>query len=39
MLADANRIALYKANTRKAAAELTWENEKKTLIEIFTPYA
>ncbi len=39
MLADEKRLALFKENTKKAAAELNWENEKKTLIEIFTPYA
>jgi glycosyltransferase involved in cell wall biosynthesis len=39
MLADESKRAMYKANTQKAAAELNWENEKKTLIEIFTPYA
>jgi glycosyltransferase involved in cell wall biosynthesis len=39
MLGDEKRMNLYKENTRKAAAELNWENEKKTLVEIFTPYA
>jgi len=39
MLADESKLAMYKANTQKAAADLNWENEKKTLIEIFTPYA
>lgn len=39
MLADENRMMLYKQNTIKASAELNWENEKQTLIEIFTPYA
>ena len=39
ILADENKLAMYKANTQKAATELNWENEKKTLIEIFTPYA
>jgi glycosyltransferase involved in cell wall biosynthesis len=39
MLADEKQLALFKENTKKAAAELNWENEKKTLIEIFTPYA
>jgi len=39
MLHDENRLARFKENTKKAAADLSWENEKKTLIEIFTPYA
>jgi glycosyltransferase involved in cell wall biosynthesis len=39
MLQDEKRLALYKANTKIAAAELNWDNEKKTLIEIFAPYA
>ncbi|MFZ4546212.1 MAG: glycosyltransferase [Bacteroidales bacterium] len=39
MLYDEKRLALYKENTKKAAAELNWENEKQALIEIFTPYA
>ena len=39
LLKDETRLAFYKENTKKAAAELNWENEKKTLIEIFTPYA
>lgn len=39
MLADESKLAMFKANTHKAAADLNWENEKKTLIEIFTPYA
>jgi len=39
MLKDEKRLTMYKANTRIAAAELNWENEKKTLIEIFAPYA
>jgi len=39
MLSDEKRMAFYKENTIKAAAELNWENEKQTLIEIFTPYA
>jgi len=39
MLANESRLAMYKANTQKAAAELNWENEKKTLIEIFAQYA
>jgi glycosyltransferase involved in cell wall biosynthesis len=39
MLSDEKRLAFYKENTLKAAAELNWENEKQTLIEIFTPYA
>lgn len=39
MLQDEKKIAFYKANTKKAASELSWEIEKKTLIEIFAPYA
>jgi glycosyltransferase involved in cell wall biosynthesis len=39
MLEDEKQLAFYKSNTRKAADELNWENEKKTLIEIFAPYA
>jgi len=39
MLEDETRLASYKKNTIKAAAELNWENEKKVLIEIFAPYA
>lgn len=39
LLLDETRLAFYKANTKKAADDLTWENEKKTLIEIFAPYA
>jgi len=39
MLSDEKRMAFYKENTIKAAAELNWENEKQSLIEIFTPYA
>jgi len=39
MLENEKQLAVYKSYTRKAAAELNWENEKKTLIEIFAPYA
>jgi len=39
MLKNEKKLAFYKANTRKAASELNWENEQKTLIEIFAPYA
>lgn len=39
MLKDEGRMARYKNNTRKAATELNWENEKKVLVEIFAPYA
>jgi len=39
MVDDQTRLSKYKANTRKAALELNWENEKLTLIEIFAPYA
>ena len=39
MLQDEKKMAHYKVNTQKAASELNWETEKKTLIEIFVPYA
>ncbi len=39
MLKDEIRMKQYRENTFKAAAELNWENEKKILIEIFSPYA
>ena len=39
MLEDKKQLAVYKSNNLKAASELNWENEKKTLIEIFAPYA
>ena len=39
MLQDENRMETFKLNTVQAAAELNWKNEKKTLIDIFTPYA
>ncbi len=39
MLKDEIRMKQYSENTLKASAELNWENEKITLIEIFTPYA
>jgi len=39
MLKDEKRLSFFKQNTKKAAAELNWENEKKTLIDLFTPYA
>lgn len=39
MLSDEKQLSLYKSNTRKAAAELNWDIEKKTLIEMFAPYA
>jgi len=39
MLRDENQLSIYKANTLKAAAELNWDIEKKTLIEIFALYA
>jgi len=38
MLSDEKQLALFKENTKKAAAELNWENEKKSLVEIFTHY-
>ena len=39
MLQDESRLAFYRKNTQKAAAELNWETERNTLIEIFAPYA
>jgi glycosyltransferase involved in cell wall biosynthesis len=39
MLNDETQLAVFKKNTKRAAAELNWEKEKLTLIEIFTPYA
>jgi len=39
MLQDESRMTLYRKNTQKAAAELNWETERNTLIEIFVPYA
>ncbi len=39
MLEDDKRLAQYKANTARAAAELNWETEKKVLFEIFSSYA
>jgi glycosyltransferase involved in cell wall biosynthesis len=39
MLKNESQMTFYKKNTLKAAAELNWENEKKVLFEIFSPYA
>jgi len=39
MLQDESHLALYRKNTQKAAAEMNWETERNTLIEIFAPYA
>ena len=39
LLEDEKRLAQYKANTARAAAELNWETEKKVLFEIFSSYA
>jgi len=39
MLQDEHSMALYKKNTRKAAAELNWDTERNVLIKIFAPYA
>jgi len=39
LLQDENRMSQYRQNTKKAATELNWENEKNTLIDIFAPYA
>lgn len=39
MLQDEEQLKIYKENTRKAALELNWDQEKKTFIKIFEPYA
>lgn len=39
MLKDESKLTLYRKNTEKAAAELNWENEKQTLVQIFSEYA
>ena len=39
MLADENRLKIWKENLNFAASELCWENEEKKLIEIFEKYA
>jgi glycosyltransferase involved in cell wall biosynthesis len=39
MILNKEQLALFKENTKKASAELNWENEKKTLVEIIAPYA
>jgi glycosyltransferase involved in cell wall biosynthesis len=38
MLTDANRRKIWKQNLETAAGELTWENEKKVLEEVFRPF-
>jgi hypothetical protein len=38
-LQDEPLMASYRKNTQKAAAEMNWETERKTLIEIIAPYA
>lgn len=38
MLSNKEQLAVYKANTKKAADELCWENESKVLEEIFLQY-
>lgn len=38
MLKNETLLAQYRTNTRKAAAELNWDKEKNTLVEIFAPY-
>jgi len=39
LLENEKRLAEYKMNTAKAAADLNWETEKKVLFEIFSSYA
>ncbi|HTX89509.1 MAG TPA: glycosyltransferase, partial [Bacteroidales bacterium] len=39
MLADQEKLDLYRRNLEKAAADLCWENEEPELIRIFRPYA
>ncbi len=38
MLHNETRRKIWKENLKKAAGELTWENEEKVLKEIFQPY-
>jgi hypothetical protein len=38
MLTDENRRKIWQQNLKEAATELTWENEKKILQEIFWPF-
>ncbi len=38
LLSDTNRLEKYKLNTLIASDELSWENEKKNLINIFKEY-
>jgi len=38
MLKNETLLAQYRTNTHKAAAELNWDKEKNTLVEIFAPY-
>ncbi len=39
MLTDDRMRKVWKENLKKAAAELNWDNEKRTLLEIFRKYA
>jgi glycosyltransferase involved in cell wall biosynthesis len=39
MLENTDQLKIYKANCAIAAAELNWENEKRTLIKILEKYA
>jgi hypothetical protein len=39
MLSNPARIAHWKENLKFAASELCWENEKKTLKEVYKIYA
>lgn len=38
MLENKEQLAVYKKNTKKASEELCWENESKTLKNIFSQY-
>jgi glycosyltransferase involved in cell wall biosynthesis len=38
MLEDQNAREKWKTNLQYAASELNWENEKKTLIELYSQY-
>lgn len=38
LINDAEKIKMYKENTKKAATELCWENEEKELINVYKNY-